>query len=288
MRSAIIGDSPIMLILANHLKRKEKVIIYTDKKKIGGAWSYIKFKKNFISRQTNVIVPANKKVEKYQLKINNALKKYNITVSPAQGFHKPNVHLAKKNYKYDLTKLFNTRKKFNTIKKYINQITVDNNIKIGNNYFDKVYLPYFNGIKILKINNKNHNISPRVIKSKHILLIFRNLPQKEFIYTENFDECFDRAQITKFKDYTSFTARVRLENKKIRLSSLLKKSKINEFLYEGNLIKKDLLFYKNYFRSKEQIDELKFLCKSTNLELIDTFQFYEAFLDLNKKYLNQF
>ena len=34
MNSAIIGDSPIMLILANYLKSKENITIYSDKIKL--------------------------------------------------------------------------------------------------------------------------------------------------------------------------------------------------------------------------------------------------------------
>ena len=62
MNSAIIGDSPIMLILAKHLKQKENLTLYTDKENVGGAWSYIKFRNVKISRQTNVVVPVDEKV----------------------------------------------------------------------------------------------------------------------------------------------------------------------------------------------------------------------------------
>ena len=96
MNSAIIGDSPIMLILANYLKSRENITIYSEKNKIGGAWSYINHKNFNISRQTNVVVPVDKNVEKLQSKINKSLLKYGIKITKAQGYHKPNVHLAKK------------------------------------------------------------------------------------------------------------------------------------------------------------------------------------------------
>ena len=109
MNSAIIGDSPIMLILANHLKKKENIKIYFNKNNIGGAWSYVKFKNENISRQTNVIVPVDKKVEKFQNKINKSLSNYKVKVQKAQGFHKPNAHLSKKNFRYNFIKLFESR-----------------------------------------------------------------------------------------------------------------------------------------------------------------------------------
>ena len=44
---AIIGTSPIMLILANYFcNKKIKVTIFDDSKKIGGSWSYYNFKNN--------------------------------------------------------------------------------------------------------------------------------------------------------------------------------------------------------------------------------------------------
>ena len=46
---ALVGTSPIMLIIANHLsKLGNKITIFDISKKIGGAWSYFKFKKDFI------------------------------------------------------------------------------------------------------------------------------------------------------------------------------------------------------------------------------------------------
>ncbi len=289
MNSAVIGDSPIMLILANHLKKKENITIYSNKNNIGGAWSYVKFKNENISRQTNVVVPVDKKVEKFQNKINKSLLNYKVKVQKAQGFHKPNAHLSKKNFRYNFIKLFESREKFKVINKLIDKIAIcDNFIKIGNIKYNKIYIPYFNGIKKISIGDNLYNIPPRVINSKHILLIFKKLPLNEFVYTENFDEVFDRAQITKFKKFFAFTARVRLENKKKNINFLLKKSKIYKFTNKKNLLFSEILRYKNYFRNKDDIKKLKSICKNKNVKIIDTFQFYEAYLDLNKKYLKLF
>ena len=290
MKIAIIGDSPIMLILANFLKKKKNLItIISDKKRIGGAWSYINFKGKNISRQTNVIVPFDKKENSYQEKLNKALKKYFISITKSQGYHKPNNYLSKKNYRYDFKKLFDTKKKFGYIYKHINQIKIlKNKTLIGNKVFDKVYLPYFNGIKRFNINKKKMKVEPNLIKSKHILIIFKKLPIKEFIYTENFDQYLDRAQITKFPNFTSFTARIRLEHKEKKISSILKRSKISQYVNKNNLLKKSVLYYKNYYRDKDQIKILKKITKNTNVKMVNSFQFFEGFLELNKKYLKHF
>lgn len=289
MNSAIIGDSPIMLILANYLKSRENITIYSEKNKIGGAWSYINHKNFNISRQTNVVVPVDKNVEKLQSKINKSLLKYGIKITKAQGYHKPNVHLAKKNYRYDFTKLFESKKNFKSINKYVKKITVKNNkIKINDLNYDKIYLPYFNGINHFFINEKKFYLSPKIINSKHILLIFKKLPIKAFVYTENFDHIFDRAQITKFKNFMAFTARVRHEHKKKTKLSLLKKSKIQNFVKKNNLIFSSILRYKNYYRDFNNLKKMKSICKHKNIKIIDTYQFFEAYIDLNKKFLKHF
>ena len=289
INSAIIGDSPIMLILANHLKKREKITIYTDKNKVGGAWSYINYQNSYISRQTNVVVPANKNVEKFQSKINESLKQYKIKIEKAQGFHKPLAHLAKENFRYEFNGLFNTRKNFKVIRKKINNISVnDQFVNLDKKKFDKIYIPYFIGINKIKLNNVTYNIPLKIIKSKHILLIFKDLPLKEFIYTEDFDDMFDRAQITRFKNFVSFTARVRLENKRKQLKCLLNNSKIKEHIKDNNLLYSDILKYQNYFRNEEDIKILENICNHKNINVVNTFQFFEAFLDLNNKYLKHF
>ena len=149
-------------------------------------------------------------------------------------------------------------------------------------------MPYFNGIKNFNINKKKIIAKPNLIKSKHILIIFKKLPIKQFIYTENFDQYFDRAQITKFLNFSSFTARIRLEHKEKNIISILKKSKISHYINKNNLLKKSVQYYKNYYRDREQIKILKKITKNTNIEMVNSFQFFEGFLELNKKYLKLF
>ena len=278
MQIAIIGDSPVMLILANFLKKNgNDITIISDKKKIGGAWSYINYRGKNIARQTNVVVPDNKKENSYQQKLNNAVKKYYISFTKSQGYHKPLKYLAKKNYRYDFTKLFETKKNFKHVYKYVDKIHYLNKKSIiGNKIYDKVYLPYFNGVSKFLIDKKEIVIKPNIIRSKHVVLIFKKLPIKEFIYTENFDQYLDRAQITKFLNFTSFTARVRLEYKKEKITSILKKSKISRYMNKENLLKKSILYYKNYYRDRNQIKILKKITKNTSIKLINSWQFTKS------------
>jgi hypothetical protein len=289
---AIIGNSPIMLILANHLRKQKikKITIIKEKKKVGGAWSYFKFKNRLISNQTNVIVPASKYEEKLQSKINDVLERdFLIKIEEAQGFHKPNVYLAPKNYKYNLKKLYDSEKNFIQKEKYVKKIYLrDNDVSIGREKYDKIYLPYFNGVKSIIKDEEQFNIESNIIVSKHIMLIFKKLPIEDFIYTENFDEVFDRAQITKFKNFTSFTARVRKPYKDQTIEKLIKISIIQKYIHNNNLLLKRTCKYKNYYRDEQNIKDLKQILDKSNVELVNTWQFYEGFIDLNKKHLKYF
>ena len=71
---AIVGSSPIMIILAYELLNKgQNVRILDFRSEIGGAWSYINFRNAVISTQTNVIVPDNDFEERNIPKLNEYL-----------------------------------------------------------------------------------------------------------------------------------------------------------------------------------------------------------------------
>ena len=46
--------------------------------------------------------------------------------------------------------------------------------------------------------------------------------------------------------------------------------------------------YKNYFRDFDNLKKLKSICNNKNIKIVDTYQFFEAYIDLNKKYLKDF
>ena len=96
---AIIGTSPIMLILAYEIKKKSlgDVTIIDYSNKIGGAWSNINFNSNSISTQTNVIVPDNKEEEENIPKLNTYLNNtFNIKIKENKDKFEPLGYLAKK------------------------------------------------------------------------------------------------------------------------------------------------------------------------------------------------
>lgn len=286
---AIIGTSPIMLILANYFcNKKIKVTIFDDSKKIGGSWSYYNFKNNFISTQTNVIVPDNIFEEKNIPIINSYLKKkFSIKISINKDKFLPLGYLAKTNYEYKLNSIYKkikNSKKIKIKKKFINNVESINNYVLINkkNKFDKIFIPTYCGIDKIKINKKTYDISPKLIVSEHVMIIAKKIRVKHLAYSESFDHNFDRAQIKKIKNYNVFTARVSKEKKGLNVLSLIKDS--NLLYSKKDLVKVVKTKYKNYYRDHKQRDYLNKLTTNTNIEYINTALFVESFFSINDKF----
>ena len=111
MKIALIGTSPIMLLLALKLAKKNNVTIYENLNKFGGAWSYAKLKEQLIPAQTNVIIPQNKMEQTKIKKINNfMLKNYDVGVNEVKKFTFMQGYKPKSIFIYDLIKLYNVIK----------------------------------------------------------------------------------------------------------------------------------------------------------------------------------
>ncbi len=284
---ALVGTSPIMLIIANHLsKLGNKITIFDINKKIGGAWSYFKFKNDFISTQTNVIVPDTKFEERNIPLINEYLKKeFKIKININKDKFRPLGYLAKINYDYKLNNLYqkiSNNKKIKISKKFLKEIIcLKNKVKANNKIFDKIYVPTYCGVSRIKIENEIINIKPRLIKSEHAMIISKKLNTKYLAYSENFDQNFDRAQIRKVDDYTVFTARVRKEKKGKNILKLIKNSNLIDT--EKDIIKIVKTKYKNFYRNFEQRDFLMRNTKGTAINYVNTALFVESFFQINEK-----
>ena len=282
MNIAIIGTSPIMLILANQLSKKNNITIFEKSKNYGGAWSFEKYKSEYVNGKTNVVIPRNKREEKFVIRMNKYLeRKFNIDVKLNKHFFSElGIFKPKKIFMYNFKNLFiDLNKKFN-IKKNIRKIEINKNKVIinNNNYFDKIYIPYNAGIDKIKVFNTVKKIDFSKIVSKHILIISKKKLLKNFYYTEDFDNVFDRGLIASKKKFYSFTARIRKNYKLSSLKTILKKTKIN---LKGNkiyLIK--ILKYQNHYRSPEQIEKLLKLKNDKKISIVDTRQFVKSLISL--------
>ena len=284
---AIIGTSPIMLIVANHLSKSgHKIYVFSSKKKIGGAWSYHKYKNYYISTQTNVIVPDTKFEERNIPLLNEYLKnEFKVTITKNHDKFIPVGYLAKKNYNYNLNPLYEKVSKNPKIKffnKFIKKINVKNKkVLIDKMIFDEIFITTFSGFEKIIIDKSIIKVKPRVIISEHIMVIAKKINRRYLAYSENFNKNFDRAQIKKIGNYNSFTARVRKEKKgkdsyKLFLDSKLVKKK-------SDIIKIVKTKYKNYYRDYEQRDFLSRNLKGTPIKYILSTVFVESFFFANEK-----
>ncbi len=285
---ALVGTSPIMLIVANHLsKLGNNITIFNVNKKIGGAWAYFKFNNHFINTQTNVIVPDTKFEERNIPLINEYLKKeFKVKININKNKFQPLGYLAKINYNYKLNNLYQkilNDKKINFSNKFLKEIIcLKNKVKVNNKIFDKIYVPTYCGINKIKIENETINIKPQLIISEHAMIISKKLNKKFLGYSENFDQNFDRAQIRKVDDYTVFTARVRKEKKGRNILKLIKNSKLIDT--EKDIVKIVKTKYKNFYRNFEQRDYLMRHTKGTAINYVNTALFVEGFFLINENF----
>ena len=284
MKIAIIGTSPIMLILASLLKKNNAITIYDEKKIIGGAWGFRDYKKFNIARQTNVIVPNRYKEDNHNVNfLNKFLKKkfkINIQVDKKKNF--PAAYKPKRYYIYDVVKILNIHKKFKILRKKVKSISSLENkqVLIDGIKYDKVYIPTFLGLNLIRIGKQKKYLPKKIIISKHAFAVFKKNIFEDLSYSENYNEYFDRVQITR-KKYIFFTARIRKKHKKKQIINLLKKSGLYS---KENLIYYDVMRYKNYHRNFEQENKIKLAVTNTNIIHVNTRQFLEGFIDLKKKF----
>lgn len=287
---AIIGTSPIMSILAKELSQKNDVTIFEKDKKLGGAWSLSKYKENFFSDKTNLIVPNRIRDIKYLNSMNSYLnKRHNISIENSKAkifLSKTAEYRPKLFYKYNINKFLknNFFRRLKIKKKEIKNIKITNGkIQIASYEFDKLFIPMYSSIKKIQINNKIYRSNYKKITSKHFFFITKKIKYNNFLYKEDFNEVFDRAQIIKKNKICAFTGRIRKKYKKKNKNFLLKNLNIN---YEKNLLTK-IISYSNFYRDEKQKKNLFKICKKTKLvDLIDTSNFVTGYSFI-KKYLNE-
>ena len=278
---AIIGSSPIMLIIAKVLLKNNLVTIFEKNKSLGGAWKIKRLPNLFdLNTHSNVIVPLKKRDQFLFSKINSILYNLRVKIKKNNLKYEQNKKINLKNtYEYDFSNFLKYFEKSNIIKKKeIKSIKIKNNkVFINNLIFDKLYLPYYNSLDKIIIRNKTINTPFKIIKSQHITIISKQSFLKDIFYIENYSEFFDRVQVITKKNLRVFIARISKLHKKKNLSFLIKKLSF--------LKKKDLIYIKknsyiNYYRDKEQIRKIKKI-KNKNMILIDTSSFFESM----KKYI---
>ena len=286
---AILGTSPIMILIFFRLKNQYKVDVY-ENSSIGGAWRIDRIKNQNYTTHNNVIVPLNKDEEKIIFEINKELKKYKCKKYKPKGLYKINSEYRPKNiFMHDLSNFFN---KFSKYSKNIKKIKVEkveiekNNIYLNNKRYDLAFFPSCFNIKKIRINNKNFWVKPKRSISNHLTVMFKNFKFPEIDYSENFDNIFDRGYFKKDKKKIIFTGRIRKNYKLLKNMELIKRSKTLSKLLNYILDIK-LNKYHHFIINQQKIDRLMFHVNNAKFHLIDTKQFtksYELMRKLIKSY----
>ena len=281
---AILGTSPIMVLIFFRLKNRYKIDIY-ENSLIGGAWRIKRIKDQNYTAHNNVIVPLNKYEEKIIFEINKELKKYDCNKYRPKGLYKINSDYKPKNiFMHDLSNFYNKFYKYskNLKKIKVEKVEIDKkNIFLNNKRYDLAFFPSCFNVRNIKMNNKNFGIMPKRSISNHLTIILKNFKFPEIDYSENFDNIFDRGYFKKDEKITIFTGRIRKQYKLLKNNELIKRSKIlSKFLSHISYIK--LNKYQNYIIDQKKIDQIKFYNDNNDFHLIDTRQFTKSYSLMRK------
>ncbi len=287
---AILGSSPVMIILFYFLKLKNEVIIFEENKVLGGAWKQQKYKKTFINLHSNVVLPGNKKIYNRQIKINTILKKKKIGIKIKKSDKKIfALYKPRKYFEYDFSNMYKKVLKYSQNIKHdkIKKITFleNNQIKLNDNQiFDLVFFPSYFGINHFFYKKKKIKIDFKIIQSLHLSLITNKISQK-LIYSDFYNQYFDRINMHKFKEFFHLTARVSKTLKKSKLKII--KEKFTKTFPNIEIKKIILNKYKNYYRDKYQLDNLKKKLYQKKITYVNTTSFLAGInqiINLDRKY----
>ena len=286
---AILGTSPIMILIFFRLMKKFEIDVY-EMSSIGGAWRIEQIGNENYTTHNNVIVPLNTNEEKQIREINRELKEFNCKKYRPKGLYKIISSYKPKNiFMHDLSNLYKKFREYgeNLKKVKVEKVEIDKkNIYLNNKKYDLVFFPSCFNIKKITIDNKNFWVKPKRSISNHLTVMFKNFKFPKIDYSENFDNIFDRGYFKKNKNHIIFTGRIRREYKLLNNIDLIKNSKVLRKL-SNYILRIKLNKYHHFIINQEKIDQLKFYAKNIKFHLIDTKQFtksYELMRKLIKDY----
>jgi hypothetical protein len=279
---AILGTSPIMILLYFRLRKKYFIDVY-DNSNIGGAWCLGEINGQKYTTHNNVIVALDKKEEKFIDMINNELENLGCTKTKPTGEYETLSDYEHKNiYIHDLSGLYNRFKKCKSLikKKVTNIKTISNKVFLNGTEYDQVYLPSCFDINKIIIDETIVNTSSYKSISHHLTIVYKKTKLPNISYTENFDNVFDRAYFKKNSKNIIFTGRIRRKYKKLQTNKLVDVSNILQNTKQ-HIIKLKLNKYNHYILEENILRDLKSKIKKTNINLIETRLFVNSYRLLN-------
>ena len=280
---AIIGTSPIMILLYFRLIKKNSIDVF-ESSNIGGAWRIDEINGKNYTTHNNVIVALNEKEEKFIDKINNELENLGCTkIKPTGKYETLSNYIHKNIYIHDLSGLYlSFKKKCNSlIQKKVSSIkTSYNKVSINGTEYDQVYLPSCFDINQIMIEKTSLCTSSSKSISHHLTVVYDKINFPDISYTENFDNVFDRAYFKQEGKNTLFTGRVRRKYKKLPSNKLVDASTLLKNT-TNNIIKLKLNKYYHTIIEEDILEDLKSKLKKTNIFIIETRQFVKSYKLLN-------
>ena len=271
---AILGTSPVMVILALELVKKNSVTIYEKSKNLGGAWSLLNFKNKNIKSKTNVVVPLNQQQEQFISKLNKFLKKKVNIKKIYDKYSTLSSFKPKKIYDHSFINLYKEllKSKIKIIKKEVTAIKANEHIFINNkDKFSKAFIPFYSSIKKIYNNKFTIKTNYKIIKSKHFMVILKDKFLKDFYYSENFNKVFDRAQLNNYGNFFVFNSRIRKPFKNFNKKKLMRT--LSQDLKHHKVLLTKKITYENFYRDSTQIKILMSCNKFKNIKIIDTSNF---------------
>jgi hypothetical protein len=279
---AILGTSPIMILLYFRLRKKNFVDVY-ENSKVGGAWRLGEINALKYTTHNNVIVAMNKQEENFIDMINKELENLGCITTKPTGEYKTLANYKHKNiFLHDLSGLYSRFKKCKSLikKKVTNIKTISNKVFLNGTEYDQVYLPSCFDINKIIIDKTRVNTSSYRSISHHLTIVYKKTKLPNISYTENFDNVFDRAYIKQKNKNIIFTGRVRRKYKKSQTNKLVDESNLLRNT-KNKIIKLKLNKYNHYIIEENILKILKSKIKKTNIKIIETRQFVNSYRLLN-------
>lgn len=279
---AILGTSPIMILLYFRLRKKNSIDVY-ENSNIGGAWRFSEINGQKYTTHNNVIVAMNKQEENCIDMINKELENLGCTKTKPPGEYNTLANYKHKNvYIHNLSGLYTRFKKCKSlIKKKVNNIkTISSRVFLNGKEYDQIYLPCCFDINQIIIDKFRINTSSHKSISHHLTIVYKKTKLPNISYTENFDNVFDRAYLKQNNRNIIFTGRVRKKYKKLQTNKLVNVSNLLRNT-KNKILKLKLNKYHHNIIEENTLKALKSKIKKTNIKIIETRQFVNSYNLLN-------
>ncbi|MDB5526940.1 MAG: hypothetical protein JWR51_43 [Devosia sp.] len=280
---AVLGTSPLMIILADHLARSRPVTIFEERPVVGGAWSQLAVGNRRISSKTNILVPLGLDEEPVMARINALLlDRFGIEAIPSPDqIRMLSSYSPQNRFHYDLQPLFASLVDMDRlVTMHVSHVIADmGSVEVGGHRFARMYLPYFAGVEGIAVDGKLLPTPFSEVVSEHLLLILDGEIADGALYCEDFNEVFDRVQIKNRPGEIIFTGRVARAHKGRALEWLTAQA---VGLFPGaSVLHATIDKYRNFHRNEEQLATLQAAVDAApQLYLVNTGQFVAGFKSL--------